>query len=248
MLASISPHLPGSQESRPGEELDEIDDSNVNSILAVSDDAGNIYAFLDGSYPLGVIELGSACSVLSLHKHENAALFLHAQTRSPTSIQHTATRPTVIQVPFLGPRFYRDLARASSTCRELVWYAMRVVKEMRAAWFGSQTQTGARELGPNWIRTLEQKQREQFGRALLVIFFDPFSSDAHPESVHIEEEPNAILDLTLLLTTGRPSEAVSDFFGSGEQMSERVRTFIFSVKISAQHCMIHRACRSGSQM
>lgn len=120
---------------------------------------------MDGSYPLGVIELGSACSALSLRKHENAALFLHAQTVSPQNVKYTAARPTIVRVPFLGPRFYRDLARASSTCRELLWYAMRVVKEMRAAWFGSSSQTGARELGPNWVRTLERKQREQFGRA-----------------------------------------------------------------------------------
>ena len=155
----------GSQESRPGEELDEIDDANVNSILVVSDDAGSIYTFLDGSYPLGVIELGSPCSVLSLHKHEDAALFLHTQILASNNIRYTATRPTTIQVPFLGPRFHRDLARASSTCRELAWYAMRVVKEMRAAWFGSQSQTGARELGPNWVKILERKQKEQFGRA-----------------------------------------------------------------------------------
>ncbi len=36
------------------------------------------------------------------------------------------------------------------------------------------------------------------------------------------EEPNAVLDLTVLLTTGRISESVSDFLGSGEHMSERV--------------------------
>jgi len=36
-------------------------------------------------------------------------------------------------------------------------------------------------------------------------------------------EPNPILDLTTLLTTGRASESLSDFLGSAEQMSERVR-------------------------
>ena len=35
-------------------------------------------------------------------------------------------------------------------------------------------------------------------------------------------EPNPILDLTSLLTTGRASESLLDFLGSGEQMSERV--------------------------
>jgi hypothetical protein len=32
----------------------------------------------------------------------------------------------------------------------------------------------------------------------------------------------SLLDLTLLLLVGRSSEAVSDYIGSGEQMSERV--------------------------
>jgi hypothetical protein len=42
------------------------------------------------------------------------------------------------------------------------------------------------------------------------------------EGVFLEREPNALLDLTCLLLTGRASDALSDFLGSGEQMSERV--------------------------
>ena len=38
-----------------------------------------------------------------------------------------------------------------------------------------------------------------------------------------EEDPYALLDLTCLLTTGRSSEALMDYLGSGEHMSERVR-------------------------
>ena len=38
-------------------------------------------------------------------------------------------------------------------------------------------------------------------------------------------DPNPILDLTTLLTTGRASESLTDFLGSAEQMSERVRFF-----------------------
>jgi anaphase-promoting complex subunit 4 len=41
-------------------------------------------------------------------------------------------------------------------------------------------------------------------------------------TIAVELEPNPILDLTALLVTGRPSEALSDFIGSAEQMSERV--------------------------
>ena len=43
-----------------------------------------------------------------------------------------------------------------------------------------------------------------------------------------EEEPNGMLDLTSLLVTGRVSECLADFLGSGEQMSERV---IFHLRI-----------------
>jgi len=38
----------------------------------------------------------------------------------------------------------------------------------------------------------------------------------------IEEEPSAVLDLTRLLVTGRASDALADFLGSGEQMTDRV--------------------------
>lgn len=37
-----------------------------------------------------------------------------------------------------------------------------------------------------------------------------------------EDDPNPILDLTRLLVSGRASEPLLDFLGSGEQMSERV--------------------------
>ncbi|KAI0695596.1 anaphase-promoting complex, cyclosome, subunit 4-domain-containing protein [Cytidiella melzeri] len=199
LAASIQAQVAGSKENHPGEELDETDDSNVNSILVVSDEGGNIYGFLDGSYPLGVIELGYPSVITSIHNQRNAALFLHPQTRSPDGVRHTALCPTVVYTPFLGDRFLRDLARASSSCRELTWYAIRVVKEMQVAWFGSPTNTGARELGPNWVKALEKRQREGFG----------------------QKEPNAILDLAMLLTTGKASDAITDFFGSGELMSER---------------------------
>jgi anaphase-promoting complex subunit 4 len=41
---------------------------------------------------------------------------------------------------------------------------MRVVREMKGAWFGSDTATGARELGPRWVNALKAKQKTQFGR------------------------------------------------------------------------------------
>ena len=40
----------------------------------------------------------------------------------------------------------------------------------------------------------------------------------------VDRVSQSILDLVHFLITGRPSDAVSDFIGSGEQMSERVNT------------------------
>ncbi|OBZ78996.1 Anaphase-promoting complex subunit 4 [Grifola frondosa] len=180
------------------EGLDEVDDSNVNSILTISDDRGHIHCFLDGSYPLGDVSLGKKCSITSLYKL-NDAFIAHAQASVPDDGQLTALRPFVIRLPHLKGRILRDVARVSSSARDLVWYIMRVVKEMRTAWFGSASQIGARELGPKWVRALEVRQKDKFG----------------------QEEPYAMLDLTCLLTTGRASESLGDYLGSGEQMSER---------------------------
>ncbi|KAJ2920191.1 hypothetical protein MD484_g211, partial [Candolleomyces efflorescens] len=68
---------------------------------------------------------------------------------------------------------------------------MRVVREMKGAWFGSDTATGARELGPRWVNALKSKQKTQFGHS----------------------NPDPILDLTWLLTTGRASKPLEDFLG-----------------------------------
>ncbi|KAJ3554550.1 hypothetical protein NM688_g3049 [Phlebia brevispora] len=183
---------------RPGEELDEVDDSNVNSILVVSDNSGNIYGFLDGYYPLGTISLDLECTISSMYKSDNVRYYLHPNIGSSAS-QQTLLRPVSLNIPFLQGRTLRDVARVSTSARELAWYAIRVVKEMRGTWFGSDTHSGAREAGPKWLRALEQRQKQKYG----------------------VDEPNAILDLTVLLATGRASESLSDFLGSGEQMSER---------------------------
>ncbi|KAI0094909.1 anaphase-promoting complex, cyclosome, subunit 4-domain-containing protein [Irpex rosettiformis] len=199
LVASIQAQATSSKESRPGEELDEADDSNVNSLLVVSDEGGVIHGFLDGSYPLGAIRLGGACSVISIHKERNAILFLYQQIRSLDGLRYSAIQPAIVPTPFLIDRSLRDMARASSSCRELTWYSMRVVKEMRDAWMGTPANTGATELGSNWIKAIEKRQKEKFGH----------------------KDPNALVDLALFLTTRKASDALADFFGSGDLMSER---------------------------
>ncbi|KAJ7786332.1 anaphase-promoting complex, cyclosome, subunit 4-domain-containing protein [Mycena metata] len=179
--------------------LDVADDANVDSILVASDDAGHIHCFLDGSYHLGPVALGTNLLIPSLFKMPTRPLFIVYPQETDQDARRTDLPPLFVRLPMLEDRQVRDMARISSSSRELVWYCIRVVKEMRAVWFGSETLSGARELGPKWIRALEKRQREQFG----------------------QQEPTAMLDLTCLLLTGRASEALTDFLGSDEQMSER---------------------------
>ena len=188
----------------------------MDSVLAVADDAGHLHCFLDGSYPLGIIAAMAPCiTSMSLAKDEDM-LFAHPRFTDP---KMTSLRPAVIHLPYLQQRTLRDVARVSSSVRELVWYAMRVVKDMRAAWFGGEAQSGARELGPKWIRALETRMKDEFGRRCILGYSSLRRTHYLDDS---EDEPYAMLDLTNLLATGRASEALADFLGSGEQMTERV--------------------------
>ncbi|KAJ7293596.1 anaphase-promoting complex, cyclosome, subunit 4-domain-containing protein [Mycena rebaudengoi] len=197
IVASMGSH--GKHPDPSNGNLDVADDANMDSILAVADNTGHVHFFLDGSYYLGPIALGPNVLLPSLYKHPKYPLFVAHPRRTFDGRLSTDLAPTYLRLSLLDDRRVRDMARLSSSSRELVWYCIRVVKEMRAGWFGSETFSGARELGPKWIRALEKKQREQFG----------------------QQEPTAILDLTCLLVTGRGSESIADFLGSGEQMSER---------------------------
>lgn len=165
-LASIqSPSKLGTQPSRPGEELDEVDNANTDSILAIANDIGHIHYFLDGAYPMGYTSMGEDLSVVSLtHSPRRSTFFAHVRSSHPDVGLITRLRPSTIELTLLGTRHPRDVAHASSAARELVWYAMCVVREMRESWFGSNIHVGARELGPKWLRALERRQTEQFGR------------------------------------------------------------------------------------
>ncbi|KAL0571815.1 hypothetical protein V5O48_010145 [Marasmius crinis-equi] len=179
--------------------VDEVDDTNVNSLLVAAGNDGHVHFFLDGAYPVGSVVLAENTSITTLFKDpKRPTLYLHPEL-SVTETRVTDLRPTVMRLPLLEQRKVRDFAKLSTTARELAWYIMRVVNEMRSAWMGSETSSGARDLSPKWLRALATKQQQQFGH----------------------ENPQPILDLTTLLVTGRASESLSDFLGSGEQMSER---------------------------
>jgi anaphase-promoting complex subunit 4 len=141
--------------------LDEVDDRNTDSILCVGDDMGNIHCFLDGSFPLGALSFNTNHATASLFKDSEKPMFFAHIRRGA---QATDLVPTIVKLPLLESRVVRDVARTSSAVRELTWYIMRSLKEMRTSWFGSDFQSGARELGPKWIKTLEIKQKDQFGR------------------------------------------------------------------------------------
>ena len=133
------------------------DDPKVNSILVVSDDAGHMHCFLDGSYPLGAISVSAGSMTASLWKDiNNPVLFAHQRSQ----MGGTTLRPTRVELPLLSVRIPRDLARISTTARELLWYTMRVLDEMHVAWLGSGTQIGAREPGIRWLKSLDDLQAQ----------------------------------------------------------------------------------------
>ncbi|KAF7320323.1 DEAD-domain-containing protein [Mycena kentingensis (nom. inval.)] len=197
IVASMSPSVKPADLSNG--HLDVPDEANIDSIMVVADDTGCIHFYLDGSYNLGPVNLGHNLTVPSVSKVPLSPTFItHAQEASQNA-ESTDLFPLYVQLPLLDQRDARDMARISTTCRELTWYCIRLLKEMHLVWFGPDNADGARALGTSWIRNLELKQRNHYG-------------------LH---EPTAILDLTYLLLTRRASESLTDFLGSGEQMSER---------------------------
>ncbi|KAI0068360.1 hypothetical protein BV25DRAFT_1793503 [Artomyces pyxidatus] len=200
LTAAIQPSARVGEVDPSAEEFNDADETNLNSILAVSDSGGRLHCFLDGSYPLGAIRINASSTTTSLyHDLKAPILFAHQRTAIGRSAV-TSMLPVPVHLTLLGTRIPRDVARISTTARELLWYTMRVMEELRVAWYGSDTQTGAREPGIKWLQTLDSLQAGRDGA---------------------ETTTNSLLDLTIFLVTGRSTDPVSDFIGSGEQMSER---------------------------
>jgi len=141
-------------------ELDEMDNLNISSILVAADDQGHLYSFLDGIYSLGCLKLGLEYDFGDLLKHPSKPYFVGQPHFKRAANSQTQLNPIVTNMPLLATRKARDLAKLSSTARELSWYLLRVVTEMRDTWYGSESQSGARELGPKWVGALEAKQKE----------------------------------------------------------------------------------------
>jgi anaphase-promoting complex subunit 4 len=171
LAASIAPsNEPGTKERSPGEELDQADDANTGSILAVADDQGAVYPLLDGSFPFGPFSAGHGSGtrvIASLFKDAQSPTFRIHHRISVGNADYCELLPTTIHLPLMAQRTCRDEAKISSTARELVWYLIRSIKEMRTAWHGSDTVPGASDFGPRWERLLREKQQNQFGRACI---------------------------------------------------------------------------------
>jgi anaphase-promoting complex subunit 4 len=212
------------------EDLNKSDDSKMSSVLVVSDNTGRIHCFLDGSYPLGPVFVGADSTTASLRKHpQNPVFFAHQHSQMGGTTLH----PTRVELPLLSSRIPRDLARISTTARELVWYAMRVLDDMHIAWFGSGAQLGAREPGIRWLNALDDLQAQTGACMRGVIICSVTHADT---SLAITDSTTSLLDLTLLLLVGRSSEAVSGYIGSGEQMSERVCVWLSAAYGTVQAC------------
>lgn len=140
-------------------------DTNKNSLLVVADYSGCLSLYQDGAFPLGRIHIGHGFYARSLFTpSQSSSKFLAYVCRSLDDSELTPIRAVHVDLPLMRGRFCRELSQLASAARDLTWYAMRIVKEMRAIWFGSEAHSGAREWGPRWVRTLETKQKEQYGR------------------------------------------------------------------------------------
>lgn len=150
------------QAKTPGAEIDDVDLDNLDSILAAADEAGHIYTLLDGCFPMGAASYASPAPFTTLFMHKDPLeplLFLHPMIVLD-SRPCTDVLPTTLDIRLLRERHVRDFARLSSAARELVHYMTRLTKDMRDVWYGGESHTGARLLGPKFLSEFEKKQQE----------------------------------------------------------------------------------------
>lgn len=153
------------QKQRPGEELDEPDNTNYNTVLAVADQSGNMWTYLDGSFPLGFVSLGLTCSVSALDTDRDDKFFVHPEVADASLGDKSCVGlcPISVRIPWLSMSIPRDVAKVSTAVKDLTWFALCVIKEMKTAWYGSEAHSGAREWGAKWVAQLETRQKDQFG-------------------------------------------------------------------------------------
>lgn len=162
-MASIDSPSPNMRKVGHSGDADARDNSHVDSIMLVADRAGRIFSFLDGTFSLGYFSLGPSLIFEEPSKFAERCLFVGRPSLMRDDSSRRCMNQMVVDLPLLSKREVRDFAKLGTAGRALTHYIMRVMKEMREAWFGSDSTTGAREFGPRWIKTLEVKQKDQFG-------------------------------------------------------------------------------------
>ncbi|KAF8516179.1 anaphase-promoting complex, cyclosome, subunit 4-domain-containing protein [Hysterangium stoloniferum] len=210
VAASIKPFpRPGDPQRRPAGSPEEVLDDvrvenslNYDSLVVATDDRCRCHFFMDATYPLGSTTIGETTAIsgiasLVIPPFHSEILANITYTVHTGGITHTNILPVFANIASLRTPQAREVAKASSAARELAWYMLRVVDEMRVTWVGTNEQgEGAQSLGPKWIKEIESRQR-----------------------VHVASGvPNAIADLTALLVTGQPSDALNDVLN---HLSER---------------------------
>ena len=143
----------------------------MDSLLIAADTVGRLHCFLDGSYPIGAVMLDPSCEAKLLTKigAESNKFKVHVQFHSEDRHSFTNLMAFPIEIPLLDTKLVRQVAESSSAARELVWYIIRVIKEMKSAWFGGDGLDGAREMNANYVRGLEDRQT-QFARKLYLSY------------------------------------------------------------------------------
>lgn len=183
VAASIKPFpRPGDPKRRPGGPPEEVLDDvrpenslNYDSLVIAADDKCRCHFFMDATYPLGSLAIGQivggvTCQIVSLMSLPFRSAILAHVTYQVHEQGNTNLVPVAADLTALRSPHAREVAKASSAARELAWYMLRVVDEMRSTWVGCHEQgEGARTLGPKWIKEIEAKQRAHGdGKSLLL--------------------------------------------------------------------------------
>ncbi|KAG8964939.1 hypothetical protein FRC03_001163 [Tulasnella sp. 419] len=202
--APASSDIPYARQSNSSDDTQRIgnrsDNCGIGTLVVVADDSGHLLPFLEGSYPLGVINLGQDCSVVSVWKSPNKPIILVHITQFLTDqLSRCTIFPTTVHISLLSSASVLDVARISSITRSLVLYVNRTFREMSRAWYGHQSTEGGREVGMKWIKVLQEKEKQLDG----------------------SKRTNPIFELTNLLFTGKTSSAMREFLGGSGKLSER---------------------------
>ncbi len=156
--------------ARRDESVDGFHESE-RSLLIVGDSSGSLHFFLDGFYALGRLHLGVDCLPISIQVSPlppfnvvtdpvpDARIFIFA-TRLASNRFGTLTnaRAASLRFPLLYQQITREMARTSTTIKELLVFSTSVTREMQEAWMGTESREGARKLGSKWLTYLENVQ------------------------------------------------------------------------------------------